>query len=305
MFKIILLIVIDVFIVFHFGFYLLNLNKQIRGIMSVCIVVKVGEGLVLASDSASTVSGAPITPERQQGPQGIVKIFFNSTKIFQISTLPVGILTWGAASFQSRTIASLVEEFENREEIRQLAKENLEIKILAKQIWDFLCTKSDELFGSIPTNARPSTGIIVGGYSKEQFFPEEYHMVIPVEEPNLIRPDENGRPNFGTNWYGMTDAIVRFHHGRDDRIFGMLEGFGISAELITKIRDKIGLEIQYPVLFDAMPLGDAIEYAKFLVHLTISRFRFVIGAELCGGPIDIATITRKEGFKWISRKKIN
>lgn len=270
--------------------------------MSVCVLVKVGEGLVLASDSASTVAGTPVTPDGQQGPQGVVKVFFNSTKIFQIRDLPVGILSWGAGSFQSRTVASLVEEFENLDDIKKIDRNILDVQILAEKLWDFMKNKSDELFGKMPIEGRPKTGLLISGYSKENFFPEEYRIIVPNQSVVRIRPDIDGKPDFGADWYGLTDAIVRFHHGRDDKIFNILQEIGVTSEVINKLKEIISQRIQYPVLFDAMPLGDAIEYAKFLVQLTIARFRFVIGAELCAGPVDLAVITRKEGFKWIQRK---
>ena len=77
---------------------------------------------------------------------------------------------------------------------------------------------------------------------------------------------------------------------------------GIDKNMVDGLRQKIGRELQYPVLFDAMPLGDAVAYAEFVVRTTIDRFRFVIGAELCTGPIDLAAITRRDGFKWLRSK---
>lgn len=270
--------------------------------MSICVMVKVGEGLVLASDSASTISGAPTAPQGLAGPS-VVKVFYNATKIFQIGALPVGVLAWGAGSFGSRTIASLVEEFENLEDIASLKQDKIHIKEIADLLFNFLKSKSDELFNGIPGNARPITGLLISGYSENRFFPEEYLMTIPLKKPSKIRPDIEGKPNFGANWYGLTDAIIRFHHGRDDRLFNIMKRIGISDDNIMELKNIIGNEIQYPVLFEAMPLYDAIEYARFIVSLVIARFRFVIGAEMCGGPIDIVTITRKQGFKWIKNKK--
>ncbi|MCF7805825.1 MAG: hypothetical protein K9N46_15185 [Candidatus Marinimicrobia bacterium] len=271
--------------------------------MSVCVAVKVGEGLVFASDSATTVAGAPASSGGQQGPQGIVKVFYNATKIFQIDKLPVGVMTWGAGSFKARTIASLIEEFENQEEIKQLKASSLEVGDLAKTLWDFLNKKSDEFFSEIPKQARPQTGLILAGYSGDNFFPEEYLMAIPMQKPRRVREDVEGQPNFGANWYGMTDAIIRFHHGRADEITDILNELEIDSDTIDKFENRIQQDIQYKVLFHAMPLGDAIDYARFLIDLTIARFRFVVGAELCGGPVDIATITRKSGFSWISHNK--
>jgi hypothetical protein len=272
--------------------------------MSVCVLVKVGEGLVLAADSATTIAGAAMGPGGQPGPQGVIKVFFNATKIFQIRDLPVAVMTWGAGAFQSRTIASLVEEFENLEATKAVTRENLEISDLSKQIWEFMCARSEAFFKDIPIEGRPKTGLLICGYSKQQFFPEEFSMMIPSNAPSRVRPDQNGQPNFGAAWYGMVDAIVRFHYGRDDKLFDVLKGSGIGDAQLGPLKDKISQELQYPVLFQAMPLGDAIDYARFLVDLTIARFRFVIGAELCGGPVDLASVSRKEGFKWIQSKRL-
>ena len=52
----------------------------------------------------------------------------------------------------------------------------------------------------------------------------------------------------------------------------------------------------------AMPTGDAIGLADFLVDLTKRYFAFLPGADLVGGATDIATVTKHEGFKWVSRK---
>jgi hypothetical protein len=271
--------------------------------MSICVVVKVPEGLVLAADSAATVEGAAVTPDGKPGPAGVLKVFQTATKVLQIRDLPLGVMTWGAGSFGARTIASLVEEFENTREIRELEANALNVKAVANSFWDFMKKKSDELFSAIPVNARPRSGLAICGYSGSEFFPEEYVMVVPTEPPVPIRTPVDNQQDFGANWYGATDAIIRFHHGRDDRLFQLLAGVGVSGPILEAVKARLMQELQYPVVFAAMPLGDAIAYAEFVVRITIDRFRFVIGAELCGGPIDIATITRREGFVWVKAKR--
>src|SRR4051794_25335582 len=98
--------------------------------MSICVVVKVPEGLVLAADSAATVEGAAVTPDGKPGPAGVLKVFSTATKVLQIRELPVGVMTWGVGSFGARTIASLVEEFENGKSVRELNREQLDVKAL-------------------------------------------------------------------------------------------------------------------------------------------------------------------------------
>jgi len=51
-----------------------------------------------------------------------------------------------------------------------------------------------------------------------------------------------------------------------------------------------------------MPVQDAIDLAQFLVTTTINFTKFLPGANTVGGAVDIATVTRHEGFKWIKRK---
>ena len=271
--------------------------------MSICVMVKVPEGLVLAADSASSVQAGPVKEGGDSGPSGVLKVFFNATKVFQIRDLPVAMLAWGAASFRARTVASLVEEFENTKQVRDLKRESLQVKELVDDFWRFMVEKSQELLPSIPREGRPRSGFVVCGYSGSEFFPEEYVCVVPTESAKRLRPPVDNEPDFGANWYGSSDAIVRLHHGRDDRIFNLLAASGIDNVSLQQLRERIAKELQYPVLFHAMPLGDAIDYAEFLVHTTISRFRFVMGAEVCGGAIDIATITRKHGFGWIRNKR--
>jgi hypothetical protein len=269
--------------------------------MSVCVIVKVGEGLVLATDSASSIIGGPILPGGTPGPQGIIKIFFSGKKIFQVGNLPVGVMAWGAGSFKERSIASLIEEFESTEEIRKIEKrDDVDINDISNRLYQFLNNSSDKYFQSIPASSRPNTGIIVCGYSKLNFFPDISMLSIPHGGNNILRPDINGEPDFGANWYGLTDAINRFHHGRDDRIFEIIERQGVEKHSISTISETMNREIQYTVLFNAMPLVDAIQYARFLVDISIARYRFVAGPELCGGEVQLATITRKQGFSMLT-----
>ena len=271
--------------------------------MSICVMVKVPEGLVLAADSAATVNASPVTEGGDPGPSGVLKVFFNATKVFQIRDLPVGVLTWGAGSFRARTVASLVEEFENEKDVQQINWSNLNVETLASDFWRFMNARSEELLPKVPKDGRPKTGFVICGYSGSEFFPEEYVAVVPTGSPRRLRPPNHNQPDFGANWFGSTDAIVRLHHGRDDRLFDLLLQAGTPEKQLAQLKTRISQHLQYQVLFHSMPLGDAVDFADFLVWTTIQRFRFVMGAELCGGPVDIATITRKDGFEWIRRKR--
>ena len=51
-----------------------------------------------------------------------------------------------------------------------------------------------------------------------------------------------------------------------------------------------------------MPIQDAIDLVEYLSDVTARYFRFAPGEPVVAHPIDIATITRYEGFKWVKRK---
>jgi hypothetical protein len=51
-----------------------------------------------------------------------------------------------------------------------------------------------------------------------------------------------------------------------------------------------------------MPIQDAIDVAEFLVDSTIKFSRFTPGAATVGGPIEIAALTKHEGYRGIKRK---
>jgi hypothetical protein len=57
----------------------------------------------------------------------------------------------------------------------------------------------------------------------------------------------------------------------------------------------------------SFPLQDCVDLAIFLIKTTIVAEKLTIapnGIRACGGPIDVAVITRNEGLKFVQRKQI-
>jgi hypothetical protein len=272
--------------------------------MSVVIVVKVSEGLVLAADSAATLAGRIETP---QGPQeGVLKTFFNARKLLQIGDFPIGLLTWGTGSIGARTIESLVRqwEYENnwtkQESLSSIAGAGpYEVATCAKLISNHLKHYYLAEYKDWAKDQLPVLGIVVAGYSSGKFFPEVWRFILPVDqEVHNQRPDINGKPDFGASWFGLTDSIVRLHFGRDELVPPLIsEKFNIP---LKDVLDALA-PLQYQVSFAQMPLQDAIDYAHYMLNVAIGRFRFVIGPELCGGEVEIGAITQTQ-FNWIRRK---
>ena len=51
-----------------------------------------------------------------------------------------------------------------------------------------------------------------------------------------------------------------------------------------------------------LPKGELAEMAESLVNLTSFKRRVTLDVETVGGPIDVAVISKGDGFVWIKRK---
>jgi len=70
--------------------------------MSICIAFNLSDGLVMAVDSATTMSNAA---------GETTKVFLDADKLFQLGNLRIGIATYGVAAMEGRTIGSFIREF--------------------------------------------------------------------------------------------------------------------------------------------------------------------------------------------------
>jgi hypothetical protein len=280
--------------------------------MTICVSVKVSEGLVLAADSLAAVQGVMAIGTQQV--QGLLKTFDFGRKLSHFKDYPIGTLTWGTYIIGSRSVLSLIKEHEYRvaslgEELEKIKDRRMRgeasvdavpqysVRKIAEAIFAHVKSAYDQEFSAKPQS--PPLGILVSGYSSGSFFPEQWLIDLPhSSDLTEVRPDINGVPDFGANWFGLTDAIVRLHWGRDDALFDLLKSKVKIPE--AELRSILDCR-QYHVLFNGMPLQDAIEYAAYIANVSIGRFRFVTGPPLCGGEIDLAVIT-PNAFNWVRRK---
>lgn len=275
--------------------------------MTICVSVRVSEGLVLAADSMATVEGEYSDGSNHQ--KGILKTFPNARKLSQLKDYPIGILSWGSYTIGNRTVDSLIREYEHKLSSLTEEKDKRRLRRIqgAEELEDFsfsVHALSDGLRkhiieyihkNKIDKTSFPA-GLMIGGYSSKQFFPEQW--IIQFPENKIVKARNDDSP-CGANWFGITDSIVRFHWGRDDKAAKMIaERFKIDKDEVLETLNQL----QYPTLFDAMPLQEAIDYANFLVNLAIGRARFVIGAPVVGGDVDIVAITPND-FRWVKRKE--
>jgi hypothetical protein len=85
----------------------------------------------------------------------------------------------------------------------------------------------------------------------------------------------------------------------EDVLRGVLAG---HQELLSDLMRLIKQKLEARLILPPMPIQDVIDLAESLVDLCRMYYRFHEGAQIVGGPIEVAAITKHEGFKWIKRK---
>ena len=146
--------------------------------MSVAVSCNLSEGVILGVDSAVTV---PST----EG--GIAKVFEHAEKLFQFGDKPIGIATFGLASFESRSIGSHIRELEIIDPDRLVKKpsdisnvvESLRkffMEVYRKTIIPVIEEETKKKYKDIPPDKRPAFGLVVGGFSSNAYLSEVWEV---------------------------------------------------------------------------------------------------------------------------------
>lgn len=271
-------------------------------IMTIAISIKVNDGVVLAADSASTMYG-----KDAQGNTGIFNVYDNANKVANLhKDIPVGIITWGTGSIGKSSISTLVKDFRKRimgDDIDfsdcRIDRKDYGIKDIATEFKEFIY---DDLYLKEYSNTvSHPLGFVIAGYSAKQNMAEEWRIDIGPNGcigPKEVRPIEA----CGLSWNGMPEPISRLYFGFSPQTENILKEFEIDDAKVNEIINKMKGNLTLPLVFDPMPIQDAIDLGRFLVDLTKNYYKFVPGAPFVGGPIEIAAITKHEGYKWVTRK---
>jgi hypothetical protein len=268
--------------------------------MTVAVGVKVFDGIVLAADSATTI---------ELGPPLGYHVYNSASKIFHLHRdVPIGAMTWGLGNVGSASIATLAKDLRRRLLGKDTSHKwklgsNYTVEAVANRLVDMVF---DELYQPALKGQKVGPehllGFLVAGYSAGSGQAEAWlvQMEDPTKRPTpeqVAKPDESG-------WfvYAQPEAVVRLLKGHDPSILDALKGDLNSAELAkveTALKKRV---LERVAMSPAMPIADAIGFARYLVDTTVGYSRYVLGPDTVGGQVEIAGITRHEGFKWISRK---
>ena len=242
--------------------------------MSFVITVYVPEAIVIAADSRQSIILTRHTSEGTK-PEAVETV--NSDFVYKIFLLPkqsVGISTFGEFILGKVTIESHIKRFEE-EKLKNVD----DVSNVAKKLLEFIWSQFPHA----------NTTFHIAGFHKESGISIPYIYMCQVSRREIRRlntKSETDEVVYGASWGGQGDVIA-----------GLL-----GLQQVTVPNGKVKQSIAAPVMWDTMPIQDAIDFAIYTVRTTIDTIRFQARPKNVGGPIDVLLLTPDKAT-WIQRKE--
>jgi len=243
--------------------------------MTLAITVYVPEGIVMATDSRQVVR---VDMKTAEGREFQVETVASDsvTKTFLLKEHKVGISTFGQSILNRIPIAGHIKKF-------------VEEKLTASDDVTTIPRKLIEYFRNLSPDAQ--LGFHVAGYKKDGRIsvPHVYycHVAQDVIQRRNVGPD--GSVTYGAAWSGEIDILT-----------------SIINPVI--VRDETGQERIVrqppPIIWEALTLQDAIDFAIYAIRTTIDTMRFQARRKTVGGPIDVLVLTPEE-VRWVQKKELH
>ena len=276
--------------------------------MSLGIAIKGSEGVVLAADSRVTLFNPVQNPQNPSQTLVIPANFDNATKVLKVKDQDnVGAVTYGLGAFFTangpRTMQSFIPEFE--EELRQVQPPvgSLSTSDFADRLSAFFMTQWNSHMNR-PANPGEEISFLVGGYDQNAAYGKTFLFQIPTQPTPT---EQNAGPGeFGISWGGQHDLVYRLLYGYDVELPGFLQStLNLNAPQTAAIQQQMAQRFAAGIPYQFLPLQDCVDLAIFLIQSTIRFQRFrTTTVRGVGGPVEVATITRSDGFQWKSQKQI-
>jgi hypothetical protein len=253
-------------------------------------VVKVVDGIALAADSAFTFYGTGYN---------VGHVYNGVEKLFHMhDELPICAMVYGMYTFGAESAQLLLRQMRKRftDGDWALERDSYKIEDVVSKIKDEFHQKASRAWTVRPPYP---LGIVVAGYSAGSQSPEVWEATVRGSEPSELAlslgPNETGM-----RAYAQNRVVHRLVHGWDFK-FGIallrLVPVELREDLKNIMRDQ-RVDPENPF----MPLPDAVALAKYLVDTTVSFSSFTSAIPTVGGPVDVASVSLHDGFRWVARK---
>jgi len=282
--------------------------------MSLGIVFKGPEGIVLAADSRVT-----LTSEIQHGQVKTLlpSSFDNATKLLRITGQNfVGVVTYGLGAIgqqEPRTAHSFVPEFEagllknkkngepenGNDRCVENSVERLSVEEFAKKLGDFFM---QQWKNNMPDSYDgPDMLFLIGGFDVG----EPYGRVFQIAIPSNPVPIEMNPKQFGVSWGGQLEYTNRLIKGFDPNLPSIVQDFlQLTDQQKEALHVHLNGTLSSRIPYQFLPLQDCVDLSIFLIRTTMELQTWTVGVRGVGGAIDVATITRINGFRPVQQKDI-
>ncbi len=258
--------------------------------MTVIVSVKINDGVVMASDSASTF--------------GTGQIYLHADKIVNlVKGMPIGAMVTGYGGIGNESVTTLLKDLRSRlsgtgEPNWKLDRKTYTVKEVAGRIREFLFEEKSKS-GEIESWMQ----IRICGYSAGRPLSEIWEVFLRGKECDGAKQIQC-ESDFGVRWDGEYEALNRLILGQASGLQEAGKELGLLPEQVQLAASKIAAHCYQCLSLPAMPIQDAVDLARFLVETTIgfTRFSVLSQPKSVGGAVEIAAITKHEGFRWVQRK---
>lgn len=261
--------------------------------MTVIVSVKINDGVVMAADSAGTMASG--------------QVYAHANKITNLyEGLPIGAMSTGAGGIGNESVETLLKDLRGRfaglDTSRpdwRLDPADYTLKEVARRLRSFVFEEKVLTCGE-----DTALQLRVCGYSARRPLAEVWEVNIAggaCPAPRCIM-DEG---TFGVLWDGQYEALNRLILGTGFEIGAALARHGVPADQVPTLQANLIGDLYATLSAPAMPIQDAIDLARFLVETTIGFVHFAVFLpKSVGGTVQIAAITKHEGFRWVQRRTL-
>jgi len=234
--------------------------------MSFVISVYVPTGIVMASDSRQSIIIDRKAPDGKLLPQIETVSSDFVYKTFLLEKQQVGINMYGDPLLGKVTIGSHIKRFSE-----EMIDDADDVTTVPGKLIEFL--RRD-----FP---KADTAFQIAGFKRMDRKSIPYVFRCHVGKNTIERPNTAPKTDnviYGASWGGQTDVI-------------------------TSLLQAIPGQPKASIIWDAMAIQDAIDFAIYAVRTTIDTMRFQARPKNVGGPVDVLLITPDEPARWIQRKQ--
>ncbi|CDZ52327.1 hypothetical protein [Neorhizobium galegae] len=265
--------------------------------MTICIGIKANECIVFVADSATSLASV--------GPNGepiVNRVYNHADKVFNLFRgQPIFAMTCGLGNFGTESIATIAKAIRRKLMSGEtpISGENYTIESVIRFCFDVFLEKFNALDAGI--QAITTFEFFVGGFSHDNGGNEIWKFAFTKGQ---VLPPEciSGLDQCTIIWAGQPEACVRLVLGISSQTMNVLKNAGLDDAQASQLVQNLIQASEAPLLEPSMPVIDAIRLGEFLAQTTASFVKFLPGADTVGGDLDVATVTKYEGFRWIKRK---